>query len=140
MSLTEQNQNAEDEINDILNWSVNDEKKFLEHENKEALQHHNHLKTRILHRERSHQHENRQQHGSFLSTNTTLDTIQLAKPNISHVETMFLHEDREVHFNIISFLEEFICQTLYAYLNVFAWPFVLPVSKYVSSIINIFDK
>ena len=140
MSLTEQNQNADDEINDILNWSVYDEKKFLEHENKEALQHHNHLKTRILHREHSHQDVKKQQHGSFVSTSTTLDTIQLAKPNITHVETMFLNEDREVHFNLKSFLEEFICQTLYGYLNVFALPFVLPVSKYVSNIIHVFGK
>ena len=129
-----------EEINSILNWGEKDDNEFIKHENKEALQHHNHLKARLIQREKSH-HQLEKKANMIkrpnlgfhrpIKTNTTIDTIQLAKTNVtSHIDSKFLNEDKEVHFNVQSFIEEFICQTLYAYINIFAWPFILPISKY----------
>ena len=96
-----------------LNWGEKDDNEFIKHENKEALQHHNHLKARLIQREKSH-HQLEKKANMIkrpnlgfhrpIKTNTTIDTIQLAKTNVtSHIDSKFLNEYANYKNSITNF-------------------------------------
>ena len=106
------------------------------------MQHHNHLKARLIQREKSHHQLEKKANmvkrpnlgfHRIIKTNTTIDTIQLAKTNVtSHIDSKFLNEDKEVHFNVQSFIEEFICQA-FKFIQFYIFPFFIHSKTFIKT-------